>query len=190
MAPPTLPPPRRFLTVVLVSVAAFSILFRGAGARETRFPIQVAQDGTAVEFVYDSAKDDLAASVINFCAKHLPGADVKDCSENLLDQVGAYDDFREESLQQLPSLSFAVNTGAATFAGVVFGEVVLDQHVLHEVVHVVARGRLERHGEAPGREALLRHVVRVGVRAAAQHLLRQAVRGLVQLVHLAHLLEH
>jgi hypothetical protein len=113
MAPPTLPPPRRFLTVVLVSVAAFSILFRGAGARETRFPIQVAQDGTAVEFVYDSAKDDLAASVINFCAKHLPGADVKDCSENLLDQVGAYDDFREESLQLLPSLSFAVNTGAA-----------------------------------------------------------------------------
>ena len=74
-------------SLVVSFATILTLLTTAATGRVTRMPVEVAQDGTIVHYLYDPEHDDIAASVINFCQTHLPSMNIEECSKSLLNQV-------------------------------------------------------------------------------------------------------
>ncbi len=98
-------------SLVVSFATILTLLTTAATGRVTRMPVEVAQDGTIVHYLYDPEHDDIAASVINFCQTHLPSMNIEECSKSLLHQVQKFEKLKEESREALPSITFSVQAG-------------------------------------------------------------------------------
>ena len=84
-----------------------ALLFAPGRCDVVRFPVEVAQDGTTVDFEH-AADGDAAMEAIDFCVTHMPTVDTSKCSMGIIDQLSTIMQGRVKSMNTLPGLTFQV----------------------------------------------------------------------------------